>query len=334
MTTRDQDARFEALLAECAERMRAGEDLTALLVGYPAEYREELAMLARVAAQVGALVHEPSRDFVVALESRMLTAVDEARAAERAGVWKRFARAWQRSSLVKFAAAVPVALLLLGGSGVAAAEASKGSLPGSPLYPVRQARERAELFLARDTEARVETHSHHVEARGLDLERAVDTTNATDAVDEVAVQALRSTQAMVDEALRLHAQGNERAPVRALLAIRALHQRLDRLEEDAAPRHRPIVLRLRRALREQEERLIAAVPAIERPRDVPPRDERLPLLPRPTDRQQAVPSTDRPVVTPTSDVRDQTAPRDAQATPAPTRPVQPPLTPVPTRSKG
>jgi hypothetical protein len=318
MTARDHDARFEALLAECAERVRAGEDLDALLKQYPTEYRDDLAALGPLAGQAGTLVREPARDFVAALESRLLVAVDEARNAERAVVWTRFTRVWRRSAVVKFAAALPVALVLLTGSGVAAAEASKDSLPGSALYPVRQMRERAELLLARDTETRVETHSQHVAARGVDLERAVDATNTADTVDEIALQAVRSAQGMVDEALRLYAQGNERAPLRALLAIRALHQRLDRLQENAAPRHRPIVLRLRNALREQEARLIAGAPGLDRPRDVQPREEPRPVLPRPTDRQQTMPSTDQP-------------PRDAQATPAPTRPAQ--LTPAPTRSR-
>ena len=332
---RDGDARFWAVLTDCAERVRAGETLEALLPGYPVEYRDDLAALVPLTAQVATLGVEPAGDFVAGLESRLLQAVDDARAAETPGVWTRFTRAWQGSALVKVAAAAPVALVLLAGSGVAAAEAAKDSLPGSTFYPVRQARERAELLLARDTEARVETHSHHVQARGADLERAVDTTNATDTVDEIAVEAVRSVQRMVDGALRLHEQGNERAPMRALLAIRALHERLDRLAEDAAPRHRPIVMRLRRALREQEMRLIAGAPGLERPRDAQPREDRPPATPGPVERQQAVPPTDRTLATPTPGVRpDPTATRDAPPTRVPAREAQPAATAVPTTPRG
>jgi hypothetical protein len=300
MTTSSADARFEALLAECAERVRAGEELDVILAQYPSEYRDDLAALVPVTRQLSVLGREPSGDFVNTLESRLLAAVGDARTAQLPSLRMRIVGAWRRSAVLRFAAAAPVALLLLAGSGVAAAEASKDSLPGSALYPVRQARERAELLLARDSEARVETHSHHVAERGADLERAVNASDAT--VDAISAQAMRSVQAMVDAALRLHEQGNERAALRALLAIRAMEERLETLQAGAAPRHRPVFVRLRAAVREQEARL-----PVQRPRDTRP----------PNDRQQAVPPVERPVAT---------------VAPVPTRAPQATLTPLPTRA--
>jgi hypothetical protein len=298
MTAQYSDARFEAVLAECAERVRAGEDIGRLLSEYPTEYRGDLALLMPVAAELDALAFDPSSEFVLGFEPALMRAVDEARTAQRSGAWARFARAWQGSAIVKFASAAPIALFLLAGSGLAAAEASKESLPGSALYPVRQVRERAELLLARSPEARVSTYSHHITERGADLERAADAATV-DTIDEVAVQALRSVRAMVDEALSLQGQGAERASVNALLAIRAIQARLDRLQADAPPRHRPIFMRLREALRGQEARLVL------------PRDER-----PPGDRQQALPPVER-------------AP--AATTPLPTRETLPTATPVPMR---
>lgn len=147
---------IETALADCLERLEGGEaTVEEALGGYP-ELRAELEPLLRLSVELRSMPR------VVAPESlrtsrrpvfRSPSRVTPIAAASRGRGWGaiRPASAWA-APLVRLAAGLAAALLLLGGSMVASAN----SLPEEPLYPLKLAMESAQLALVPDPRSRVE----------------------------------------------------------------------------------------------------------------------------------------------------------------------------------
>jgi len=254
------DHQFERALDECCGRVLRGELLERCLADYPAEYREELARLVPISTPLGRLGHDPSPEFQNRLERRLLASMDEARRLPEPGVLARLGRILMSNRMVRVAATVLVVLLLLGAGGFGVDRVAANSLPDSPLYRVKAARERLQLVLAQTPEARVAVQASQIAERGTEMERAVQTAKPATVVRMLETRLARATRNMVDQALEREARGNPQPAIRALAVLRAVEVRLDRLIVQARPEQRPELLRARDFIRQQEERLFEAFP--------------------------------------------------------------------------
>lgn len=255
MMRAEEDPRFAAALDACCQRVQRGESLERCVADHPAEYREELLRLVPMATRLNALGKDPSPEFQARLEQHLLASVDQARQTRRVGLLARLGRFFSAAPAMRLASLALVALLALAGGGVSVVQAADDSLPDSPLYQVKSAREWVELTLARDPEAQVSVHDRQIAQRGGELERAVQAGKARPVATVLAVRLARSVRAMVDRALELRAQGRPQPAVKALAALQAMQRRLDVALPHASRELRPTLLRLRTFLEQQELRL-------------------------------------------------------------------------------
>jgi hypothetical protein len=255
----DGDPRFEEALEACCRRVQAGEPLDSCLVDYPGAYREELRQLVPVTMRVTQATRDPSSAFEAALERRLLASVDEARAEARrpqGGGWlNRVGNALTSGVLARALVTACVVALVLGLGGVGLVSAASDSLPDSPLYQVKSAREWLQLALARNPDARLGVNQQQIVQRGRELQVAVERRAPPRLVQRLATQLDASVQQMVDQALTLEARGQPIPPRRALLVLRTMEQLLDRLAAEATPADREILQQLRTTLHQQEQRL-------------------------------------------------------------------------------
>ena len=173
MTDLENDTRFAQVLDECCQRVRRGESLEHCLRDYPEPYREELRRLVPLAARVGMLARDPSPEFQARLEQRLLDGVDAARAGRPGSIRARFGGFLSSGTLARALAVAAAVVLLLGAGGAGIDRASAGSLPDSPLYQVKTAREQVQLALARAPESQVDVRAAQLGERGQELEQAV-----------------------------------------------------------------------------------------------------------------------------------------------------------------
>lgn len=170
------NADFESLLDSCLNRIQSEEDVRTCLEAHPEE-ASRLEPLLRAALQLRALRSVPERSPAAALAGRgrflaQATALRQKRErsfAYRLGEWWRgffqpplvLARGMVATALV----ALFFAFSLAGG----ALAVSARSLPGDPLYPVKLARERVQLWFTFDQKARQDLE------RDLEAERLEET---------------------------------------------------------------------------------------------------------------------------------------------------------------
>ncbi len=163
MTTVEENERLALILEECTQRVQRGEPLEQCLASYPPEYREELSQLVPLAGRLNQLSRDPSHEFQARLEERLGASVDAARRRQKSGPLASIGRFFVASPVMRVAAVALVALLVLFGSGFGIVQAAEGSLPDSPLYQVKSAREWAERALAGNGESLVGVQARQVE---------------------------------------------------------------------------------------------------------------------------------------------------------------------------
>ncbi len=249
-------ANMMGALDECCRRVQAGERLESCLASYPAEYREELGRLVPLAGRLSGLRRDPSPQFQARLEQRLLASMDRSRQARRGGWLARLGAmaagtAWRAAT----AAMVLVVVLVVGSFG--AVQASANSLPDSPLYGVKLAKERVQLALARDAESQVGVRANLIDQRGREIEQALLSQKPRPVLEALANRLTRATENMVTRAIEASEAGNRRPAARAVVILRAAQQRLDNLMAQASPEVRPRLERLERYLGQQERRLLA-----------------------------------------------------------------------------
>ncbi len=255
MTTYEQDARFEAALEGCCRRVQQGESLASCLLDYPVEYREEIAHLVPVSERVALLGRDPSPEFQARLERQLLASVEEVRRAQ--GVSRGwFGRLFPVGPVLKSVVATLVVLLVLSLGGVGAVNASADSLPDSPLYRVKAAKEWVQLAMARDGEAQVNVRAGQIVERGKELQKAVQEKKPPRVVEVLSLALGQSTEKMVDQALVLETRGKTQQAARVLTALRTMGRQLNRLAAQAQPVSRPALHRLLNFLNGQERRLL------------------------------------------------------------------------------
>jgi hypothetical protein len=256
------DSRFEAALEECCRRVREGQPLERCLADYPAEYGLELARLVPLALRVPVLRRDPSAAFVARLEERLASEAAD-RVGRRPAGGRQEGRGWLERlqlplSLGRASVALVLGVLVLVGGGVGAVQASDEAMPESPLYRVKEAREWAELALARTPEAEVGVHVKQIAERGREMDRAARAGLPKRVLDVLAIRLGVSIDRAVDRALELRARGQRQPAERALGAVRGMRERVERLLPRAAADNRPTLARLATFLAEQERRLVAS----------------------------------------------------------------------------
>jgi hypothetical protein len=190
---------FNNILDECLERLLVrGETLEQCLVSYP-EQADELEPLLQTALEAkDALAIQPRPEFRARARYQFGSVLREVKLKRRF-----FSLGWQP----RWAMAVSVVLIMLlaGGGTVAAAG---GSMPDSPLYPVKLATEQVWLTLTPSNMGRVELHAKLADRRVVEIIYMADKGD----VQQVEVIAQRLGEHLVMVAsLALAERGEERA---------------------------------------------------------------------------------------------------------------------------
>ena len=151
---------FNNILDECLERLLVrGEIVEQCLVSYP-EQADELEPLLRTALEAKeALAIQPRPEFKARARYQLGSALREVKPKRRF-----FSLGWQP----RWAMALSVVLImLLAGSGTVAA--AGGSMPDSPLYPVKLATEQVWLTLTPSNIGRAELHAKLADRRVAEI---------------------------------------------------------------------------------------------------------------------------------------------------------------------
>lgn len=152
--------KFEDVLAECIDDIRAGEaNIEDCLARYPAS-RDRLEPLLELAFQIREPPDvEPSHAFKVKTRVQLMEHIHERQAVTK-WPWPRYSRKTRPilmkrrfSSMVSVIIAIVLALAAVGGG---TAYASQGSLPGDALYPVKLGTEQVRMALPGDDAGKAE----------------------------------------------------------------------------------------------------------------------------------------------------------------------------------
>lgn len=147
---------MEEILEECLRRLKEGDGIESCLSHYP-EKAEELRPLlyAAIRAREAFSRIQPHPYFKAKLKYRLLSL------SQRRAYWQQ---RWA------FALLSVLVLFLLGGGAV---WASSGSLPDQPLYPVKLATEKVQLFLSPSPHAKASLQARLIEKRMEEMERMI-----------------------------------------------------------------------------------------------------------------------------------------------------------------
>jgi hypothetical protein len=170
---------FEQVLDICLDRLNNGDPVGACLASYPA-HAERLAPLLRV-AQFLQTPDGPSMsaEGFDAAQVRMQARADGLRARRRSRPQPRRASVWPYllaiTRRLTIATAIGAFLLLMVlGAGAVTVSAASGSLPGSPLYPVKRATESFVSAVAYTPRLQARAHLKWADRRLHELEALFD----------------------------------------------------------------------------------------------------------------------------------------------------------------
>jgi len=319
---------LERALDECLSQLNTGEfGLEEVLARYP-EHEAELRPLLRTAMlvrQVPQVV--PSPEARAAGRRRLLAAVAKKRrekAPARAGLLRRLGQSAailvqplvqrpQRQSL-RLAQAIAALLVIVSLVGVGTVGVAAGSLPDSPLYPIKLTAERVKLALTTAPASKARLHMDYSEKR-LDEARAL--AEAGKGLYETALQAMESEN---NGALAAISQVSEKERLSLLGDFTRLTARQQALlEEMKKPGSPPSDQEaVEKALESAEEYQRIATGAMTEP------DLLLTPSPRPTDTAAAYVHAGTPTSVPTA------TPMPPTAVPPTPTPVPPTAMPIPT----
>lgn len=255
----EEDERFAAALEDCCRRVGRGEPLASLLDDYPSEYRAELERLAPLAARLGGLRQEPSPGFQARLESQLLAAYGGAGRRSPSKLRAFLTPFWRTLRRLPTAALLGIALLVASGGGLGVVQASDGSLPDSPLYGVKTAREWLSLNLTANPENKVGVYAGLINERARELERAVRLNKPRRVIVALSLSLAWTVDQAVDVAQALQVQGKTQPAARATTALLNAQRQVDRLATEASPQARPVLQRLSGLLGEEASRLAQPV---------------------------------------------------------------------------
>ena len=151
--------RFNEIFEECLERVFNGEPLEECVSRFPEQADELRSLLETAIAARRAAAVEPSPEFRERVRQQLLNTMREKSPAK---VEKRSRFTWNWQPRWAVAVAAVLTLLVAGSSTVLA---SNNSMPGQPLYLVKQVSEQARLALTFSPSAKAEVYSGLAERR-------------------------------------------------------------------------------------------------------------------------------------------------------------------------
>ena len=235
-------------LEACWQRLRRGESLEQCTSEYP-QYGAQLQELLGITLRYSALPQGPTPDFRARSLRRTLLAAQRQRDARPRRLWYLFSQ-----PALRWVGAAAAALILVF-SGGELAWATADSLPGSPLYPVKEAHEQASILLTGFTRPPAELETRQAERRVSELERML----ASPGHESQVPMALRRIGSYLNQAVQgvQNAPGDQR---RALLArlirlINRADQELADLEGQAQGAILAETKRLRQRIQQFHQRL-------------------------------------------------------------------------------
>lgn len=156
----EKSGRFDDILNDCLERLLTGsETLEQCLQSYPEQAAELKPLLETALAARQASAIEPRPEFKAQARYQLQAELQAAGAKKGS-----FLRSWWPSWAT--AVAMALVLMLAGGGTVAAAS---GSMPDSPLYPVKLASEQVQLALTASPQDRAELQAHLADERVTEI---------------------------------------------------------------------------------------------------------------------------------------------------------------------
>ena len=251
--TLERDPRFTQALEDCSRRVRDGETLERCLADYPEAYRDELARLVPVTDRLQRIARDPSAEFEARLGQRLAGAVAQERTRHSNGFFTGLQGLLGASPWRTATAALLVALII-GGSSVSVTQAAETSLPDSPLYPVKVAREWIEVRLANTDDGRIAVASKHLEKRDQELERALQAGRPA-LIESIVRKLIEDCEQMVGRALVARRLGNTNAVERASAALDKAMGVIQRLQATAPADAQPALRRASNFLQMQQQRL-------------------------------------------------------------------------------
>jgi hypothetical protein len=169
--------KFEDILAECIEDIKAGRSTIEDCLQRHVSMRERLEPLLRIALQIRQAPDvKPSSAFRIGARVRLIAKIHETEAVTRRP-WSGYGDHMRqmphraRFSLARVVAATGLALIVLAGGAVYAAQAS---LPGDALYPVKLGTERMGMMLAGGEVARAERGLGFADRRIAEVEALIE----------------------------------------------------------------------------------------------------------------------------------------------------------------
>lgn len=254
-----EDEKFAAALEQCCRRAQRGEDPASFLDEYPCEYRAELRRLVPLSAQLADLRRDPSPAFQARLEAQLLALHSGAQRHSSSRLAGFFSPLWRTARRLPTAAVLVIALLLTSGGGLGVVQASDGSLPDSPLYNVKTAREWVSLNLASNPENKVGVYAGLINERSRELERAVRLDKPRRVIVALTVSLSWNVGQAVDVARALQTQGRPQPAARTTTALLNAQRQVEALATEASPQARPVLQRLSAFLGSEVRRLTEPV---------------------------------------------------------------------------
>lgn len=245
------DQPLDTVLEECRQRLAGGETVEDCLAAYPshaAALRELLPLL----APLRALAASPDPSFAHAARQRFHTRLREAQAQQHTQGILATPRRWLRRIAIPLAA-----IVALGGSGFGLVTASADVLPGSPLFPVQQARDRVVQHLARSP-AQQATYQLGLAAHRLQLVRRAEVERASPViVNELIAGMLQATNRAAQELPAVPEPQRQRILNQATPLLQREERVLAAEQHRASPPSSAIIEQRRRQLAAAQKRLQA-----------------------------------------------------------------------------
>ena len=247
---------MEEALEQCWQRLQEGEPLEACVQAFP-QYAAELKEILVITMKYATLPQEPSEEFRARSLRRTLVAAQRARQQRRQRRW------WSLSMpAMRWAAASATALFLLFAGGEFA-WATADSLPGTPLYSVKEAREQASIILTNGQPApRAAVQTDLTERRINELQRMVESPEYLPRVPAVLLKMEQQLNQAIEAIARAKNPDRRALVLRLIQVMSRADQQLRTLEQNPRTQAMPEVQRMRQWLDALTARVRSMLPAV------------------------------------------------------------------------
>jgi hypothetical protein len=249
---------FEQVLNSCLDRLQAGDSIQACLASYPA-HADELAPLLGVAVSLRLPDNGPmmTTEGFESGQARLLAhaaGLQSRRPAQESRLWRGTWMGLLTGTRRLAVASLAGVLLLCGVLSAGTVSAAAGSLPGSPLYPVKRATEAVVSAAAFTPRLQTRVHLAWAERRLREIETLVEQDGAVD-------EGLLADLEQETQLALLAAEESGRIQELEATAGYFTQQQvgLSRVIERASPAAKPVLMRALQASEQAHERARSAL---------------------------------------------------------------------------